>query len=133
MKTATSLFIFGSDSSCFEMKTFSGDSESVSSPSSGSSQIAISQENRTGRMKKSSRLSSHRSGSSYFPPCLLLVSLWLLLSADHHHRILGSAEASMLTVKNGGEYQRVTVKISEDVPRQFCQQVLDNVEVRRDT
>ena len=60
------------------------------------------------------------------PSSLLSSSLLLLLILT-----VSVAEGSMLVVKNGGEYERVTVKISEEVPRQFCSQVLDNIEVRR--
>ena len=37
--------------------------------------------------------------------------------------------SSMLHVRDG-IYSRISVKISDQVPRQFCQKVIDNIEVR---
>ena len=39
-------------------------------------------------------------------------------------------EGSVLTVKNGN-YKRLTVRISDAVPRQLCHRAINNLQVRR--
>ncbi len=41
-----------------------------------------------------------------------------------------ASASSMLAVEDGGVYSRLTVKVSEEVPRQFCAQIMRNLQVR---
>ena len=43
---------------------------------------------------------------------------------------LSAVQASIANVDRNGAYNKLTVKITEQVPRQLCQQTLDNLEVR---
>ena len=43
--------------------------------------------------------------------------------------MIGVVSCSILTVRDGGVYSRITARISEDVPRQYCHQVIENLEV----
>ena len=36
---------------------------------------------------------------------------------------------SILSVDDGGVYSGITVRIGDDVPRQYCQRVIDGVQV----
>jgi hypothetical protein len=52
--------------------------------------------------------------------------LWVLaLQPDQVH-----VRASMLKIDKDRIYSRMTVKISEQVPRQLCKQLIENLEVR---
>ena len=41
----------------------------------------------------------------------------------------GAALGSILSVDDGGVYSGITVRIGDDVPRQYCRRVIDGVQV----
>ena len=43
---------------------------------------------------------------------------------------LTEVEASIASVDSNGAYNKLTVKITDQVPRQLCKQTLDTLEVR---
>ena len=45
-------------------------------------------------------------------------------------QILSGVQASIASVDSNGAYNKLTVKITDQVPRQLCQQTLDTLEVR---
>jgi hypothetical protein len=47
--------------------------------------------------------------------------------------IPSSISGSIVTVSDGGVYSDITVKIGEEVPRQYCDKVIASVEVRHET
>ncbi len=55
------------------------------------------------------------------PLSLLLLSLLVLVSRP--------ASCSTIALVEEGVYSRVTVRISEEVPRQFCSQIVQKVKV----
>ena len=63
----------------------------------------------------------------------LNMSLWLttLLAASALSPV-SAWPSSMVRVTGSGEYSRLTVRVSEEVPRQFCSQIRENLEVRND-
>ena len=54
----------------------------------------------------------------------VLPSLLLLLCG-----IGATALGSILSVDDGGVYSGITVRIGDDVPRQYCRRVIDGVQV----
>ena len=62
-----------------------------------------------------------------WPPKMLrsrmkLLLLIFLLYSD-------AAVGSLLSVDDGGVYSGITVRIGDDVPRQYCRRVIDGVQV----
>ena len=45
-------------------------------------------------------------------------------------QMLSGVQASIASVDSNGVYNKLTVKITDQVPRQLCQQTLDTLEVR---
>jgi hypothetical protein len=45
-------------------------------------------------------------------------------------QMLSGVQASIASVDSNGAYNKLTVKITDQVPRQLCQQTLDTLEVR---
>ncbi len=41
-------------------------------------------------------------------------------------------EASLISVSQGGVYDRVTLRIADEAPRQFCRQIIENAKVGQD-
>ena len=61
---------------------------------------------------------------SYF--CTLV----LILEIASVTQTLSGVRASIVSVDSNGAYNKLTVKITDHVPRQLCQQTLDTLEVR---
>jgi hypothetical protein len=59
------------------------------------------------------------------PKMFPIIVLWLAVASS-------AAEASTLVVEDG-LYSRLTVQVSEAVPRQMCHRALNNLQVRRKT
>ena len=61
--------------------------------------------------------------------CIVTFLLFELFRASPSVNLL-SAQASIVSVDSNGVYNKLTVKISDQVPRQLCHQTLDRLEVR---
>ena len=56
--------------------------------------------------------------------------IFILFGTFSDIHILSAVEASIVSVDSNGAYNKLTVKITDKVPRQLCQQTLDTLEVR---
>ena len=67
-----------------------------------------------------------RTKLTYIYFCVIFVLLETFVNIDFPPGV----NASIVTVDESGAYNKLTVKITDDVPRPLCQQTLDTLEVR---
>ena len=71
-------------------------------------------------------LSDNKNTMKSIVPLILFLSVFVLLPASN-------VQGSILKIDKDRIYSRMTVQISENVPRQLCKATLDNLEVRTDS
>ena len=71
-------------------------------------------------------LMKERTKLTYIYFCVIFVLLKTFVDIDFPPGV----NASIVSVDESGAYNKLTVKITDDVPRPLCQQTLDTLEVR---